>query len=143
MSAVIQHGPRMQSLNIREGVYPDMTVLSVRKVTAEQRGDICSPSDRGVEHEDTDFPVRWLRKRTEGYGSVPLAAGLLLMKPCVLDFTFVGDETILLVSGSIDIVDDQGHIARLRTGDMAYFAAGTATTWTVLEESLELFTILG
>jgi uncharacterized cupin superfamily protein len=65
------------------------------------------------------------------------------MRRCVLDFTFAGDETILLVSGAIDVVDDEGNLASLRGGDMAYFAAGTATTWTVREESVELFTILG
>lgn len=140
--AVRQHGPHMQSFNICDGKYPDVTPLPVRTNRLKSRA-LCSPGDDGVVHEEQDFPVRWLRERAEGYEGMPFAAGLLLMKPCVLDFTFVGDETILLVSGAIDVVDDQGNVARLRTGDMAYFAAGTATTWTVLEESVELFTILG
>jgi uncharacterized cupin superfamily protein len=140
---VREHGARMRSLTVTDGDYPDRTALPVRTAVGAQVSDRPSPRDTGVKHEARDFPVRWLREREEGFQSVPLAAGLLLMAPCTLDFTFVGDETILLVSGAIDVVDDEGNVAHLRGGDMAYFAAGTATTWTVLEESVELFTILG
>jgi uncharacterized cupin superfamily protein len=136
------HGANMRSLNVSDDVFPDLTPLPVR-TSSPSPGVLASPADTGVTWEDTDFPVRWLREREPGFQDMPLAAGLLDMKPCVLDFTFVGDETILLVSGAIDVVDEQGNVAHLRSGDMAYFAAGTATTWTVLERSLELFTILG
>lgn len=139
---VRQHGPHMQSINIKDDNYPDVTLLSVRTGGIDPLR-LGAPDDLGIAHEDHDFPVRWLRERSPGHEDMPLAAGLLLMKPCVLDFTFVGDETILLVSGVIDVVDDAGHVAELRAGDMAYFAAGTRTTWTVHEESIELFTILG
>lgn len=139
---VRQHGPHMQSFNVGDAEYPDVTRLSVR-TNDPDRSVLSTPNDQGVVHDEHDFPVRWLRERSPGYEDMPLAAGLLLMKPCVLDFTFVGDETILLVSGAIDVVDDEDHVAELRAGDMAYFAAGTRTTWTVRQESVELFTILG
>ncbi|MDT2006454.1 cupin domain-containing protein [Rhodococcus opacus] len=143
MEQVERFGPHMQAVNIEDGNYPDMSALSVRTDTGSRVHEHHSPQDVGIVHDAQDFPVRWLRERAPGFEGTPLAAGVLLMKPCVLDFTFVGDETILLISGAIDVVDDQYNIARLRAGDMAYFAAGTATTWTVLEESVELFTILG
>lgn len=138
---VRQYGPHMQSFNIDDGDYPDVTPLAVRTRVDPTR--TARPDDPGVTHEEQDFPVKWLRERSPGHEGMPLAAGLLLMKPCVLDFTFVGDETILLVSGAIDVTDGDGNLAELRTGDMAYFAAGTRTTWTVVEPSVELFTILG
>lgn len=140
---VRDHGPAMRSTSTLSDDYPDVTPLAVRTATGAQVHDFPSPSDTDVEHHDVDFPVRWLRERTEGYQGMPLAAGLLLMHPCVLDFTFVGDETILLVSGAIDVVDEDQNVAHLRTGDMAWFAAGTRTTWVVIEPSVELFTILG
>lgn len=142
--SIRQHGSSMQSFNINHGEYPDVTPLLVRTTHQPTVSEHpWAPGDGGVVHEEQDFPVRWLRERDTAYDGVPLAAGLLLMRPCVLDFTFVGDETILLVSGAIDVVDTEGNVARLRTADMAYFAAGTSTTWTVLAESVELFTILG
>lgn len=139
---VRQHGPHMQSFNIEDGDYPDVTPLPVRTGSVDPTR-VAMPDDPDVTHEEQDFPVRWLRERSPGHEGMPLAAGVLLMKPCVLDFTFVGDETILLVSGAIDVTDDDGHLAELRGGDMAYFAAGTRTTWTVVEPAVELFTILG
>jgi hypothetical protein len=137
------HGPHIQVLNIGDGQFPDVTALPVRRDVEAVSAEPCTPGDAGFDSVDVDFPVRWLRRRSMGYRGVPLAAGLLDMQPCVLDFTFVGDETILLVTGAIDVVDQSGNVARLRSGDMAYFASGTKTTWNVLEQSLELFTILG
>lgn len=136
-------GPNMRAMNVADEIFPDTTPLPVRVETGTQVGDQFSPADLDVVSKDVGFPVRWLRERAPGFQGIPLAGGLLDMAPCVLDFTFVGDETILLVRGAIDVVDGEGNLLRLREGDMAYFAAGTTTTWTVLEQSLELFTILG
>jgi uncharacterized cupin superfamily protein len=133
----------MQSFAIGDGIYPDVVGLQVRTSTGTQIGEVASPRDLDVVHTTVDFPVRWLRERAPGYQGTPLASGLLLMEPSINDFTFVGDETILLVSGVADVADDEGNVVHLRGGDTAYFAAGTPTTWTVHEEAVELFTILG
>jgi uncharacterized cupin superfamily protein len=134
---------RILTLNVADNDYPDTMQIEVRTSTATQVGELPSPADEVTAREVVDFPTRWLRQHVPGGKGIPLGAGLIVLKPCVLDFTYYADETLLIVSGAIDVVDDEGNVFHLRSGDMAYFAAGTRTTWTVLEESVELFTLIG
>lgn len=87
--------------------------------------------------------MQWLRPRAASTGGVPMATGLYRMEPSTFDFTFPGDETIYMVSGSIDVELEGGERVELRAGDLAYFPEGLRTTWHVLETTLEFFTLLG
>ena len=46
-------------------------------------------------------------------------------------WNFVWDETVHIVSGSVDVTDETGTRTTLIAGDVAYFAAGSWATWEI------------
>ncbi|PZQ19239.1 MAG: cupin [Ancylobacter novellus] len=46
-------------------------------------------------------------------------------------WNFVWDETVHIVSGSVDVTDETGTRTTLVAGDVAYFAAGSWATWEI------------
>ena len=44
------------------------------------------------------------------------------------------DETVHIISGEVFVTDDGGAERRLGPGDMAFFPAGSASTWRVPSE---------
>lgn len=46
-------------------------------------------------------------------------------------WNFLWDETVYIVSGSVDVTDETGAKSTISAGDVAYFAAGTWATWEI------------
>ena len=62
--------------------------------------------------------------------------------PMSFDYVFPGDESFLVLAGSVRIVlEDGGETIELRTGDVASFPKGTRSVWTILEP-LKKFTVV-
>jgi uncharacterized cupin superfamily protein len=84
--------------------------------------------------------AEWLRRRTdEGWSHTAM---LWRCDPMSFDYVFPGDESFLVLSGSVRIeLKDEGETVELRKGDVASFPKGTRSVWTILEP-LEKFTVV-
>jgi uncharacterized cupin superfamily protein len=71
---------------------------------------------------------------TEGAAADTLDAGLWRSEPATYDYFFATDETFYVFEGAVTIeLPDRGEKLELRAGDIAYFKAGTPSTWVVTE----------
>lgn len=68
---------------------------------------------------------------SEGQGA--LEAGYWRSEPAKYDYVFETDETFVVLDGAATIELDTGETVDVKAGDMAYFAAGTRSTWTITE----------
>jgi uncharacterized protein len=74
----------------------------------------------------------WLRRRVDGGWSH--TAMLWRCDPMSFDYDFPGDESFIVLSGSVRIdLTDGDEVVELRTGDVASFRKGTRSVWTVVE----------
>jgi uncharacterized protein len=84
--------------------------------------------------------AEWLRRRVADNWSH--TAMLWRCDPRVFDYEFPGDESFIIVSGAVRIqLTDRDETIELRAGDVASFAKGTRSMWTVLEP-LEKFSVV-
>ena len=94
-----------------------------------------------VLHGDPAAGVSWLRTTSARGGT--LLAGVFTAQPSTFRYTFGADESLHVVAGDVTIELDSGGSVRLRAGDIASFAAGETSTWTVHEALRKFFVISG
>jgi uncharacterized cupin superfamily protein len=95
----------------------------------------------GTDNEDQLSSVKWLKERHMSSLGVPLSAGLFHMEPSEFAFGFVAEETMVFLTGAVEITVE-GEEVKLRAGDMAFFPAGLQTHWRVAEPTTLFFTLL-
>jgi uncharacterized protein len=84
--------------------------------------------------------AEWLRRKSDGSWSH--TAMLWRCEPMSFDYTFPGDESFIIISGSVRIELTEGlETVELHQGDVASFPKGTRSVWTVVEP-LEKFTVV-
>ena len=70
-------------------------------------------------------------------------AGLYRIPVGEFSFESPGDEMCYVIAGAAEIdVEDGSHI-RLERGDMVFWPRGTRTSWTVTEDFVQFFTMIG
>ena len=63
-----------------------------------------------------------------------LDASLWRSDPATYDYLFQGDEAFHVVEGAATVeLPETGETIELRAGDVAYFAAGTRSIWTITQ----------
>jgi uncharacterized cupin superfamily protein len=63
-----------------------------------------------------------------------LDAGLWRSEPATHNYSFEADETFVVLEGTAMIeLPETGSTVEVTAGDMAYFAAGTRSVWTITE----------
>lgn len=71
-----------------------------------------------------------------------LDACLWRSDPATYDYLFEGDEAFHVVEGEATVeLPDTGERIELRTGDVAYFSAGTRSVWTITQP-FKKFTVI-
>ena len=85
--------------------------------------------------------VHWLRNGGSGNGL--LLTGLWKHPPGMFDYTFPADETLHVLEGRVRIRLSGDNEVELQPGDLASFAKGTPSTWTILEPLKKFFVISG
>jgi uncharacterized protein len=80
-----------------------------------------------------DAPVGEFRQVAVADREGVLEAGYWRSGPATYTYVFETDETFVVLDGAATIALDTGESVQVRTGDMAYFAAGTRSTWTITE----------
>ena len=84
--------------------------------------------------------AEWLRRRTDGGWSH--TAMLWRCDPMTFDYVFPGDESFIILSGSVRIeLEDGKETIELKKGDVASLPKGTRSVWTILAP-LEKFTVV-
>jgi uncharacterized cupin superfamily protein len=53
-------------------------------------------------------------------------------------WNYAGDETVHIISGEVFVTDGDGAVRRLGPGDMAFFPAGSRSTWRIPQEVRKL-----
>jgi uncharacterized protein len=53
-------------------------------------------------------------------------------------WNYPGDETVHIISGEVFVTDETGQVRRLGPGDMAFFPAGSRSTWRIPHEVRKL-----
>jgi uncharacterized cupin superfamily protein len=53
-------------------------------------------------------------------------------------WNYAGDETVHIISGEVFVTDGDGAVRRLGPGDMAFFPAGSRSTWRIPHEVRKL-----
>jgi uncharacterized cupin superfamily protein len=62
--------------------------------------------------------------------------------PATYDYLFQNDEAFCVLEGAATVeLTDTGKAITLRTGDVAYFSAGTRSIWTITE-TFKKFTVI-
>jgi uncharacterized cupin superfamily protein len=70
----------------------------------------------------------------KGASANALDVGVWRSDPATYDYLFENDEAFHVVAGVATIeLPDTGERIELRAGDIAYFAAGTRSVWTITE----------
>jgi uncharacterized cupin superfamily protein len=84
--------------------------------------------------------VHWLRT-TATDSERTLFTGLWRSRPQTFPYPFHADETIIVLEGELLIEYPNGDTLTMVPGDIASFAKGTETTWTVVQPFKKLFVI--
>ena len=86
--------------------------------------------------------AEWLRRRSDpGWSHTAM---LWRCEPMTFDYTFPGDESFVLVSGSVRIeLKDSGETVHLEAGDVASFPKGTRSIWTVVKPLVKFTVVSG
>lgn len=70
----------------------------------------------------------------DGSGANALDVSLWRSGPATYDYPFAADEAFYVAEGAATVeLPDTGERIELRAGDVAYFRAGTRSTWTITE----------
>lgn len=85
--------------------------------------------------------VNWLRQTTSGDGM--LLTGMFTCDPAKIDYTFVGDESLHLLEGTITVEMEDGETVELQPGDTVSFAKGAKSVWHIHEPMKKFFVISG
>ncbi|MFD9669940.1 cupin domain-containing protein [Rhodococcus sp. NPDC059968] len=85
--------------------------------------------------------VHWIR--SNGSDDSTLIVGLWKCEPDSFPYPFGNDETIHALDGELEIALESGEVVTLTAGDVASFAKGTQSTWTVKSPFKKLFVISG
>jgi uncharacterized cupin superfamily protein len=86
--------------------------------------------------------AEWLRRRTDEGSSH--TAMLWRCDPMSFEYRFPGDESFLIVSGSVSItLTESGETVELRAGDVASFTKGTPSIWKVVEPLVKFTVVSG
>lgn len=85
--------------------------------------------------------AEWLRRRAEGSWSH--TAMLWRCDPMTFDYTFPGDESFLIVSGTVRIRLEDGGTMELGAGDVASFPKGVRSVWTIVEPIVKFTVVSG
>jgi uncharacterized protein len=85
--------------------------------------------------------VHWLRTQSGGDGM--LFTGLWTHEPAEFDYVFPGDETFHVLEGRVKIRLSGGDVVELGPGDIASFAKGQASKWTISAAFKKFFVISG
>jgi uncharacterized cupin superfamily protein len=85
--------------------------------------------------------VHWLR--TSGSDDRVLAVGMWRAEPMSFPYPFGNDETIHALEGELEIQLEDGEIVDLKPGDIASFAKGVNSTWTVKTPFKKFFVVSG
>jgi uncharacterized cupin superfamily protein len=85
--------------------------------------------------------VHWLR--TESGGDGVLFTGLWTHAPGEIPYVFPGDETMHVLEGEVTIDVEDGETVTLRPGDIASFAKGQSSQWTITQPFKKFFVISG
>jgi hypothetical protein len=93
-------------------------------------------------------PIRpeWIIEGTPQAKSLPLArsrdgASAVMAWSCTagrFNWHYSGDETVHIISGEVYITNERDEVCRLGPGDMAFFPAGSRSTWRVPVEVRKL-----
>jgi uncharacterized cupin superfamily protein len=112
------------------------TIERVRRTAVgAERWEPCVTSDGRSIGE-----AEWLRRRTDENWSH--TAMLWRCEPMSFEYEFPGDESFLIISGSVRIeLTGESETVELQGGDVASFPKGTRSVWTVIEP-LEKFTVV-
>lgn len=86
--------------------------------------------------------VHWIRNEAAGDNST-LLVGLWRSEPITTPYFFGEDETIHALEGELRIELADGEVVTMQAGDIASFAKGTTSTWTVVSSFKKLFIISG
>lgn len=86
--------------------------------------------------------AEWLRRRTEpGWSHTAM---LWRCEPMAFDYTFPGDESFLILQGAVRIqLEESGETVNLEAGDVASFAGGTRSVWTVVKPLVKFTVVSG
>jgi uncharacterized cupin superfamily protein len=64
--------------------------------------------------------------------------------PMAFDYTFPGDESFVVISGSVRIeLTDMAEAIELHSGEVASFPKGTQSVWTVMEPIVKFTVVSG
>lgn len=80
-----------------------------------------------------DAPVGEFHQVAVAEGQGVLEAGCWRSDPATYAYAFETDETFVVLDGAATIALDTGETVQVKAGDMAYFAAGTQSTWTITQ----------
>jgi uncharacterized cupin superfamily protein len=80
-----------------------------------------------------DVPTGEFRQVAIADGQGVLEAGYWRSEPATYAYVFETDETFVVLDGAATIALDTGETVEVKAGDMAYFVAGTRSTWTITE----------
>jgi len=95
---------------------------------------VAPPGTAGYEpfiHQD--LPVGEYRRVAITDAQGALEAGYWRSEPATYAYDFETDETFVVLEGAATIALDTGETVEVKAGDMAYFAEGTRSTWTITE----------
>ena len=92
---------------------------------------------------DSDPAARFAWLRTGSAGEGVLYTGMFTAEPSTFRYTFGGDESFHVLDGDFDIAVDGGEVVTLGPGELASFAKGTTSTWTIRAALRKFFVIAG
>lgn len=87
----------------------------------------------------------WLVRRDEDApkARAPMQAGLYRIPVGEFEFESPGDESCFVISGNAIVHVEDGNTVPLKPGDMVFWPRGTRTRWTVTQEFVQFFTMVG
>jgi uncharacterized cupin superfamily protein len=84
--------------------------------------------------------VHWLQTKASD-AERTLYVGMWRSEPQTFPYSYTADETIVALEGELEIAYANGDKVTLVPGDIAWFAKGTETTYTVVKPFKKLFVI--
>jgi uncharacterized protein len=102
------------------------------------------PAD--VELQPAPIPPHWIiegapQARSKRLARSPDGAAAVLAWSCSpgrFNWHYAVDEILHIISGEVFVTDEKGESRRLGPGDVAYFPAGSRSTWHVTKEVRKL-----
>jgi uncharacterized cupin superfamily protein len=99
-----------------------------------------------VELAPNPIPPNWILEGAPQARSTQLAesadgTSMIMAWSCTagsFTWNYAGDETVHIISGEVFVTDSDGKVRRLGPGDMAFFPAGSRSTWRIPHEVRKL-----